>query len=105
MNFLRDSASASVGEVGSVLGTESAGALGEGFDSEEGGAGNITRQTLNDARLQVDDHGVAKTLSHEGDSLIVRGDVRTFAEMGQDLDVSRKMLERITRNPFRQRTD
>ena len=74
-------------------------------DSEEGGAGNITRQTLNDARLQVDDHSVAKTLSHEGDSLIVRGDVRTFAEMGQDLDVSRKMLERITRNPFRQRTD
>ena len=34
------------------------------------------------------------------DALIVRGDVRTFTKISQNLNVRGQMLERITRIPF-----
>src|SRR4029077_10750520 len=39
---------------------------------EKGGARHIAGQALNDARLQVHNHGIAKTLRHECDTLVVR---------------------------------
>ena len=70
---------------------------------QKGGARHIAGQALNDARLQVDHHGVAKTLGHECDTLVVGRNVRAFPEMGQNLDIRRQMIERAAWGPLRER--
>jgi hypothetical protein len=70
---------------------------------QKSGPGNVARQALNDARFQVNHHGVAKTFGHECDPLVVRRDVRAFPEMGQDLDIGGQMIERAAWGPLRER--
>src|SRR5207302_3499991 len=70
--------------------------------SEEGSSRQIAGQALNNARIQVQHHGVTKTLCHERDTLVIRRYVRTFTEMGQNLNIRRQMLEWTTRDPLSQ---
>src|SRR6185369_4950428 len=61
---------------------------------QKGGSRYVARQALNDAGLQIHYHGVAETLRHERNTLVVRRNVRTLAEVRQDLNILRQMFER-----------
>ena len=63
--------------------------------AEKGRSWDVAREARNSACLQINGHGVAKTLRHEGDALIVGRDDCPLAEMGEDFNVRRQMLERI----------
>jgi len=63
--------------------------------AEENGGGYVARQALDHARLEVDDHRIAETFCHEGNALVVRGDIGALAEMRENLNVGRQMLQWI----------
>jgi hypothetical protein len=64
--------------------------------AQEDRAGHTAGQAANLPRLQIDHHGVAKTLHHERDPRIVRRNVRALAKVREHLDVRRKMIERVS---------
>jgi hypothetical protein len=61
---------------------------------------HVAGQATDDARFEVDDHGIAKALRHESDVLVVRGDVRTLPEVGKNLNVGGQVIEWIARLPL-----
>jgi hypothetical protein len=63
--------------------------------AEENGGGYIARQALDHARLEVDNHRIAKTLRHECNALVIWGDIGALAKMRENLDVRRQVLQGI----------
>ena len=59
--------------------------------------GTIARQAADDARLQIENEGVAEALVHESDSAVIGRDVGSLAEVGEDFDIRRQMFQRIAR--------
>jgi hypothetical protein len=54
---------------------------------EERRGGYIAGEALNDARFEVNHHGVSEALSHERHALIVGRNVSALSKMGENLDV------------------
>jgi hypothetical protein len=63
--------------------------------AEECGGGDVAGEAGDGTVFEVDEHGVAEALGHEGDALVVRGDVGALAEVRENFDVGRKVVERI----------
>src|SRR5262249_12162474 len=66
-------------------------------DAQESRRRNVASKALNDARLEVDDHGISEAFGHERNALVVRRNVRALAEVSKDLDVRGQMQQRVVR--------
>src|SRR3954471_21269836 len=68
--------------------------------SKERRTPQIARDTSDDPRLEIYQHGIAETFRHECHLLIFRRDVCPLAKMREHLDIRGQMLERIARLSF-----
>lgn len=64
-------------------------------DPEKGSGRNATGEAGDLIGLQIDDHGVPKAFCHEGDAVVVRGEVGAFAKGGKDGDVGRQVIQGV----------
>jgi len=47
-------------------------------------------------RFEIYDECIAETFVHEGNALVIRGDIGALAEMREHLDVSGKVIEGVS---------
>ena len=75
-------------------------ARGQMHDPEKCCARHVTRQTADNARLQINYERVTEALVHERNTLIIGGEISTLAKVCEHLDIAWKMIEWITGFPL-----
>src|SRR5215471_21593284 len=69
-------------------------------NTQKGCSGYVTSEATNTPALEVNDEGIAKTLTHESDSLIVRGNISALAKVRDNFHLFRKTIQRIALLPL-----
>lgn len=68
-------------------------AIGKVHDAQKRGAWDVAGQAANIAALQVKFEGIAKTLVHESDVLVIGREVGALAKMREDFNVRRQRVD------------